>query len=90
MDFEMIVDEVFVFNDGRTVFAGQVLSGPSFIKACKCELYSNEIRVNIFELEGEMMPLRKTRHKVRAVSTFHPFSKEELHDLPNLKLKSHM
>lgn len=89
MEFEMLVDEVFIFNNGRTVFAGRVLVGSQFIKKCKCDLYSNEVKVDTFDLEGEMMPLSRTQQKVRAVATYHSFSKGDLSELPNLKLKSH-
>jgi len=90
MYFEMQIEEIFGFNDGQTVFSGKVLLGPLFIKKCRCDLYSNDVKVETFDLEGEMMPLRKGRLEARSVSTFHPFSKKELRKLTNLKLISHL
>jgi hypothetical protein len=68
-DFEMTVADVFAFDDGRTVFAGEVISGPNYIPACDCELLVRSTPVATFRIEGEMLPLNKTQKNLRSVST---------------------
>jgi len=67
-EFEMVVKDVFAFEDGRTVFAGEVTSGPAYIKSCDCELLIAGQSLAKFRIEEEI-PLRKTNPNLRALST---------------------
>jgi hypothetical protein len=67
--FEMLVKDVFAFEDGRTIFAGEITIGPNYIRACDCELLIGEAPVARFRIEDEMMPLRKTRKNLRSIAT---------------------
>lgn len=68
-EFEMAVKDVFAFEDGRTVFAGEVTSGPNYIRSCDCELLIAGAPVAKFKIEDEMMPLHKAQKNLRSVST---------------------
>lgn len=67
--FEMTVEEVFAFHDGRTVFVGEITNGPKYIPECDCELLVAGVRVAEFRIEGEMLPPKKTQKVLRSVST---------------------
>ena len=68
-EFEMAVKDVFAFEDGRTVFAGEITGGPNYIKGCDCELLISGSPVARFRIEDEMMPLHKAQKNLRSVST---------------------
>jgi len=68
-EFEMVVNDVFAFEDGRTVFAGEVTSGPNYIRSCDCELLIAGEPVGRFTIEDEMIPSRKAQKHLRSVST---------------------
>jgi hypothetical protein len=68
-ELEITVDDVFRFEGGRTVFVGEVKQGPNYISSCDCELLLGDTCVAKIRLEGEMIPLKKTRMSLRAVST---------------------
>ena len=70
-NFEMALADVFAFEDGRTVFAAEIIIGPNYIPPCDCELLIGETPVARFRL-GEMLPLNKTEQKLRSVSTTDP------------------
>jgi hypothetical protein len=65
----MTVTDVFVFEDGRTVFAGEVTTGPNYIPPSDCELLVADAPAARFKIEGEMMPLNKTQKNLRSIST---------------------
>ncbi len=67
--FVMAVMDVFVFEDGRTVFVGRVTSGPNYIPASECELLLAGAPVGRFRIEGEMIPLAKAKKDLRSIST---------------------
>jgi hypothetical protein len=66
--FEMLVLDVFWFSDGRTVFMGQVTTGPERITRSLCRLISDGVVLGEFEIEGEMMPKRTRAGAERSVS----------------------
>lgn len=66
--FVMNVHDVFLFEDGRSVFAGDVVHGPAFISSVKCELVVEGVPIGRFDIEGEMIPVPRSS-KMRAVST---------------------
>jgi len=68
-EFEMMVNDVFAFEDGRTVFAGEVTSGPNYIRSCDCELLIAGAPVARFTIEDEMIPSHKAQKNLRSVST---------------------
>lgn len=68
--FVMLVKDVFQFEDGRTVFAGEVAAaGPSYITPCDCELLVRNTSVAKFRIEEEMLPLKQLHSDLRSVST---------------------
>jgi hypothetical protein len=67
--FVMDVVDIFSFDDGRTVFAGVIAEGPSYISACDCVLVVASNPVARFRIEGERIPLKRVQKHVRAVST---------------------
>ncbi len=68
-EFEMTVTDVFAFEDGRTVFTGEVRKGPNYIPACKCVLLFNGTLVARIRIEGEMLPMNSVPQNLRSVST---------------------
>lgn len=66
--FEMLVADVFRLSDGRTVFAGKVLSGPKRINRGRCTLLVNGEERATFQVEGEMQ-FTPNSSDSRAVST---------------------
>jgi hypothetical protein len=68
-EFEMAVKDVFAFEDGRTVFAGEITGGPNYITGCDCELLIADAPVARFRIEDEMIPSRKEQKNLRSVST---------------------
>ena len=71
-NFEMALADVFAFEDGRTVFAGEIIIGPNYIPPCDCELLIGETPVARFRIDREMLPLNKTEQKLSSVSTTDP------------------
>jgi len=70
-DFQMLVQDTFLFEDGTTVFTGHVQSQINFIRACDCEIVRDgEIKATV-HIDGEMRPnLRPgSDPTIRAVST---------------------
>ena len=53
--FRMLIKDVFRFEDGTTVFAGNVLEGPQFIHGGEFELAIGGKRLGIVHLDGERM-----------------------------------
>ncbi len=70
--FEMHVEDVFHFTDGRTVFIGSITGGAKFIRRCRCELLLDGVVVQILEIEGEMIPSGQSATESRSVSTLEP------------------
>jgi hypothetical protein len=58
-EFEMHVDDVFRFSDGRTTFTGHVVHGPAFIPSVVCRLLVDGRVAETVTLEGEMLPGRR-------------------------------
>ena len=67
--FIMEARDVFSCESGRNVFVGEILHGPDFVSGGPCNLLINGESVLRLDLEGEMLPLRKGREDLRAVST---------------------
>ena len=67
--FSMQVRDVFVFGDGRTVFAGEIADSYGLISESDCGLMVDGAKMADFRIEGEMLPLRKTKPHLRAIST---------------------
>lgn len=65
----MRIEDVFEFADGRTVFIGTPQGAAAFIEACDCELWIGGVKVATMRIEPEMLPLRRRRDGLRAVST---------------------
>lgn len=68
--WSLSVDEVFEFEDSRTVLVGTVENGPEVIPPGLCELVIDDRVVAEVEIEGEMMPSRRMVESVgkRAIS----------------------
>ena len=69
MENELRIDDVFSFEDGRTVFAGKLLRESDYIRACDAELVVERKTVGTIHLEDEMMPLNSPDKAIRSVST---------------------
>jgi hypothetical protein len=78
-DFKMSIADAYAFEGGRTVLVGEVTSGPNYIPACDCELVVGEWVAARFRIEGEMLPLGKTRNDLRSVSTKETFDMSLIH-----------
>jgi hypothetical protein len=70
MTLSMQITEIFQLGDGRTVLVGHVESGRDFIRRTKCRLTVDGRAVQTIELEGEMLPEKRTPDPRRSVSTF--------------------
>lgn len=83
--FEMLVSDVFHLSDGRTVFAGKVLSGPSRINKGSCTLLVNGEERASFQIEGEMQ-FTPSSSDSRAISTLSDvaLSSDEVKSHPNI------
>ena len=66
--FKMIVKEIFSFQEGRTVFVGEVDIKQSLIKPCVCDIYVEGHKRYTIHIEGEMLPNKKYINH-RAIST---------------------
>lgn len=64
----MIVKEIFFFQDGRTVFVGEVDTQQDLIKPCICDIYVEGYKYSTLYIEGEMIPNKKFINH-RAIST---------------------
>lgn len=67
-DFRMQINEMFHFNNGRTVLVGLVETGPTYIPAQPCEILMDGIRRQLIRIEGEMLPSNAGQEE-RSVST---------------------
>ena len=67
--FEMQVQDIFKFRDGRTVFVGAITKGPTHIDSCKCELLHDGCPVSTIMAEGEMVADHDHPRGFRAVAT---------------------
>lgn len=67
--FEMIVSDVFALEGGRTALVGEIVSGPTYIPGCDCELLVDDALITKLKIEGEMLPLKRTPNNLRSVST---------------------
>ena len=66
--FEMIVEDVFSLQEGRTMFVGEVGGTSRVIPPCECELLIDDTVRTRFRLDGEWIhPIPKTGW--RSVST---------------------
>jgi len=83
--FEMLVADVFHLSDGRTVFAGKVLTGPNRISKGRCTLLVNGEERASFQIEGEMQ-FSPNSSDSRAISTLHDvaLSSDEVKSYPNI------
>jgi hypothetical protein len=68
MHTEMLVKEIFNFQDGRTVFVGDISGDDKFIRECDCEIFIDDILFSTVHIEGEMLPCN-TNSKLRSIST---------------------
>ena len=68
MEFEMLIKEIFNFQDGRTVFVGDISGENKFIKSCNCELIINDQLFSKIHVEGEMLP-SGNKSGLRSLST---------------------
>jgi hypothetical protein len=68
-DFEMIVEDIFHFADGRTVFTGIITDGPGYIQTGRCELLFDGASIEKFTIEGEMIPSPQRPGGLRSIST---------------------
>lgn len=66
---EMKVEKVFRFQDGRTVFVGEVAPQGAAIKAGRAELWSGDRKLEEFAIDGEMIAERKAAREKRSVAT---------------------
>jgi hypothetical protein len=66
---ELLVVEVFRFQDGRTVFAGPIYGEAKYIPACRAELLIDGNAVAEIGLEGEMISNSVHPKGYRSVST---------------------
>lgn len=62
------IEEIFRFSDDRTVLAGTAENAPNLIPKCWCDLVADGRIVVQIEIEGEMLPSRRTPLVRRAVS----------------------
>ncbi len=67
-EFEMSIDEVFNFADGRTVFVG-AMTGDDIVTTTECTIEIDEVVVAELQVEGEMLPNQKSDANVRSIST---------------------
>lgn len=67
--WEMQIEEIFKFTDGRTVFVGKVRGQSGFIPPGECELWIGEKLHSKLRIEGEMIAVRSKRSDLRSVST---------------------
>jgi hypothetical protein len=70
--FEMTVDDVFSFADGKTVYLGNVLAGPTLITAVDCALIVDGVTVTTVQIDGEMAPLKHGPDERRSVWSSDP------------------
>lgn len=70
--WEMRIEKVFKFGDGRTVLTGQVHGHVDFISSCDCELWVGGKLHSKIRIEGEMIAVRSKRPDLRSVSTQEP------------------
>lgn len=68
MQFEMLIEEIFNFQDGRTVFIGSIAGDEKFIKECDCEILIDGQFFSKIHIEGEMLPCN-SKSKLRSIST---------------------
>lgn len=69
--FAMKVTDTFRFENGRTVFVGELETESSTIPACDCDiLVNNEVKVSL-RIDGEEIP-RGNQTPNRAISTSQP------------------
>ncbi len=68
MNFVMIIKEIFNFQDGRTIFVGEINDRPHHIKKCNCKLYVANKLYGEIKIEGEMIP-RGTQSQLRSLSS---------------------
>ncbi|QDH70168.1 hypothetical protein [Marilutibacter alkalisoli] len=69
MKFEMKILNVFRLSNGRTVLGGLVANHPQLIKACDCELISEEGVRQRISLEGEQIVKKISTNDLRALAT---------------------
>ncbi|MHC4909142.1 MAG: hypothetical protein ACYTF9_05420 [Planctomycetota bacterium] len=67
--FEMQIEDIFKFRDGRTVFVGEIVNGPTHIDSCRCELLHDGSPVTTIMAEGEMSGENDHPRGYRAVAT---------------------
>ncbi|HWL09445.1 MAG TPA: hypothetical protein VNQ76_13640 [Planctomicrobium sp.] len=68
MSFQMQVVDIFHLSDGRTVFVGEIIEGPSHLGRMQCQLSVDDKEKYRFDIEGEMHFTPKTTSQ-RAIST---------------------
>ena len=67
--FEMQIEDIFKFRDGRTVFVGAITHGPTQIESCRCELLHDGSPISTILAEGEMSSDHEHPRGFRAVAT---------------------
>lgn len=74
MSLDFVVDDVFSFQDRRTVFAGRLLGESSYVKPCRADVVIEGVVKCSVLLEEEMMPLNREDRSVRGLSTLDQIS----------------
>jgi hypothetical protein len=69
-NFEMTIEDIFHLSNGRIVFVGEIPgSDDIFIRSCSCKLIINGIESEELIIEDEMIAGKRTRNKLRSLST---------------------
>lgn len=77
MQFEMLVEDVFNFDDGRTVFVGFISGQSMLIRKCDCDLVADGALLRQVHIEGEMIACRKMS-RLRSLSTTETIDKTKI------------
>ena len=68
-DFEMMVVELFHFGDGQTIFVGDIQNHEELLERSFCQVFIENTLIDEFEIEGEMLPEKRTPNPYRSLST---------------------
>ncbi|MEK6731345.1 MAG: hypothetical protein AABY34_04120 [Pseudomonadota bacterium] len=68
MQYEMLIKEIFKFQDDRIVFVGEVVGEEKFIKGSQCEILIDDQFFCRIHIEGEMLPCN-SKSELRSIST---------------------
>jgi hypothetical protein len=67
--FVMKIAEIFSLQDGRTVFVGLVEAPSTYVGPRRCVLLLDGKVVQVLQIEGEMLPEKRSHDERRVVST---------------------